>query len=156
MLDKRGQVVMSRRTVGDGRMRRLLRTGGLFSSSAGGCPADGLGSGVPAAGSGREALCGGLNHLFPSDGSEGRSAEDSVLIPLAPPCFAVLRGDARASHVTPATAAGARGAPAPRSSPVCVLVCWVFFSPSDVYSGLFILQGARGALRANYFPSRHR
>ena len=73
--------------VGDaGRMPLSLLSGRL--------PADGLGSRVPRQGR-TEALCGGLSHLFPSDGSEGRSAEDSVLILLAPPSCVALRGGAR-------------------------------------------------------------
>ena len=101
----------------------------------------------------------GMSHLFPSDGSEEKvDRGQRINSPgTSRPCFVALRGDARASHVTPVAAAGARGTPGLRSSPVCVLVCrGFFFFPSNVYTGLFILQGARGALLANYFPSRRR
>lgn len=98
----------------------------------------------------------GMNHLFPADGSERRSAEDSVLIPLAPRAPVLLCfGETGGPHVTPVTAAGARGTPESEVAP-CVCSWGFFFSPSNVYTGLFILQGARGALRANYFPSRRR
>lgn len=92
MLDQRGQGA-----VGGGRCGEDAASASAGASFLGERAAARGWPGIQSAGGrvGTEALCGGLSHLFPSDGSEARSAEDSVLIPLAPPSCAALRGGAR-------------------------------------------------------------
>lgn len=86
----------------------------------------------------------GMNHLFPADGSERRSAEDSVLIPLAPRAPVLLCfGETGGPHVTPVTAAGARGTP---ESEVAPCVCsWVFFFfPPQMFTRVCLFFKAPG------------
>ena len=133
MLDKRGQVVMSRETVEDGRMM-----GGRCARFGPGASFLLEQTGVPLMAWDPESrlqardvkLCvAGMSHLFPSDGSEEKVGRGQRINSpgTSRPCFVALRGDARASHVTPVAATGARGTPELRSSPVCVLVCRVLF-----------------------------
>ena len=97
----------------------------------------------------------GMSHLFPSDGSEEKvDRGQRINSPgTSRPCFVALRGDARASHVTPVAAAGARGTPGLRSSPVCVLVCrGFFFFPLKCLHGFVYSSRRQGCLTGQLFP----
>ena len=153
MLDKRGQVVMSRETVEDGRMM-----GGRCARFGPGASFLLEQTGVPLMAWDPESrlqardvkLCvAGMSHLFPSDGSEEKVGRGQRINSPGTwrPCFVALRGDVRASHVTPVAAAGARGTPELRSSPVCVLVCRVlifFFFPPQMFTRVCLFFKAPG------------
>ena len=156
MPDEPGQVVMSRETVEDGGM-----LGGCCARFGPGASFLLEQTGVPLMAWDPESRLqardvklrvAGMNHLFPADGSERRSAEDSVLIPLAPRAPVLLCfGEMGGPHVTPVTAAGARGTP---ESEVAPCVCsWVFFFfPLKCLHGFVYSSRRQGCLTGQLFP----